>query len=411
MRRTFGAASPRAPHRIVAGLVAAALTSLGAGRAMAAPPAPSSARRVHVLHMAASQPYPYEAIKLTKALESRVSNLPSARLVNANIALFEALDTAKCGTLFVERMLGRGAGRGSPLDAEAGKLIDAACQKKIAAVLSTPPAERYLWGWLYTASDGRPAVSMNLWQKGDASLQVTLPYDPSSPERTAERVVLRLLEAERVGDVKLVAARPLRGQLYVDGVAQGDYTPEHAEMTLVAGEHVFEVRHEGRTRARSASQVVVGKTTEVPLVEQVEAPRALPAAGPGAPAASPAQGKATPAKRAPSVLPWVAGGVGAAGLVGAGVFFALRQNERADLRDACAGSQCLPEQKSAIDRGNRYDAFALASLGVGVAGVGLATYFFLNERAAPTTATRGPRTAVSVSPLRGGANVGLSGEF
>lgn len=378
---------------------------------MAAPPAPPPARRVHVLHMAASQPYPYEAIKLTKALESRVSNLPSARLVNANIALFEALDTAKCGTLFVERMLGRGAGRGSPLDAEAGNLIDAACQKKIAAVLSTPPAERYMWGWLYTASDGRPAVSMNLWQKGASPLHVTLPYDPSSPERTAERVVLRLLEADRVGDVKLVSTRPLRGQLYVDDVAQGDYTPEHAEMTLVAGEHVFEVRQEGRTRARGTSQVVAGKTAEVPLVEQGEAPPARPAVGPGAPAAPPAQVQATPAERAPSILPWVVGGVGAAGLVGAGVFFALRQNERADLRDVCAGSQCLPEEKTAIDRGNRYGAFALASLGVGIAGVGVATYLFLHERTASPTAARGPRTAISVNPLVGGANVGLSGEF
>ncbi|HEU4535386.1 MAG TPA: hypothetical protein VFS00_14760, partial [Polyangiaceae bacterium] len=59
---------------------------LGSGAAGAAPPpADSAVRRVHVLHLAASQPYPYEAIKMTKALESRVAKTPSVRLVNSNL--------------------------------------------------------------------------------------------------------------------------------------------------------------------------------------------------------------------------------------------------------------------------------------------------------------------------------------
>ncbi len=396
---------------MVAPTVALALC-LGGGAAWAAPPAPAPApapavRRVQVLHVAASRPYPYEAIKLTKALESRVAKTPSVRLINANVALLEALEAAKCAPRFVERAFGRGA----PLDAEAGQLVDAACLKKVAAALGPPPSERFLWGWLYDAGGGGVGVTLSLWQRDGTLRQSSLRYDPDAPDEIADRLIVRLFEADRAGEVRLVVAPgvALEGELFVDGEPKGRFGPERNERTLLAGEHAFEVRRGVEVLGRGRGQVYAGSTQSILLEGPAPAPPAAYAPPPAPPPAAPPP---APAPR-DQTLPWVLGGVGLAGLVGAGAFFALWAGQQSDLSDACSGAKRCAGEQDAISRSKLYSALSLASLGVGVgAGAGAYVAWRASSRG-PAVGAAPARGAVwaGVEPLAGGAAAVLRGGF
>ena len=84
-----------------------------------------------------------------------------------------------------------------------------------------------------------------------------------------------------------------------------------------------------------------------------------------------------PAKKHASVLPWVVGGVGVASLAASGVFFGLRQSAKADLDKGCNGNVCPASLKGKEDDGKLFTTLSLVTLGVGVAGLGVATYLFV----------------------------------
>ena len=105
-----------------------------------------------------------------------------------------------------------------------------------------------------------------------------------------------------------------------------------------------------------------------------------------------------------SAWPWVLGGVGVAGLAGAGTFFALRQGVQGDLEKACAEGECPDHRRDDLRRGNLYGTASIVSLGVGVAAsAGLAVYLLTLRRSAPVSG--------AVVPLAGGAAATLSGSF
>ncbi|HEU4407033.1 MAG TPA: hypothetical protein VFS43_17325 [Polyangiaceae bacterium] len=395
--------SGRATRRLGAAFVACALAS-GAGVAAAAPE--PAVRRVHVLHVAASRPYPYEAIKLTKAIEAQIAKTPSVRLINSNLALLEALDAAKCAPRFVERAFGRG----SPLDAEAGQLVEPSCLKKVAGALGPPPSERFLWGWLYDAGGGAVGVTLGLWQRDGTLRQSSLRYDPDAPDEVAERLVLRLLEAERAGEVRLVTSPgvTLEGELFVDGEPKGRFGPQRNERTLLAGEHRFEVRQGGEVRAQGRGQVYAGSTQSVLLEGPApEPPRAAYVPPPPPPPTPP-----PPPPRA-QTLPWVLSGIGLAGFVGAGAFFALWAGQQGDLSDACSGAKRCFDEQDTIYRSKLYSTLAIVSLGVG-AGAGAGAYVAWRSSSsdrAPAGVGRGPAVWAGVEPLGGGAAALVKGRF
>lgn len=389
--------------------VALATFALGSAAGVSAAAPDPAVRRVHVLHVAASRPYPYEAIKLTKAVEAQIAKTPSVRLINSNFALLEALEAAKCAPRFVERAFGRGA----PLDAEAGQLVDPSCLKKVANAMGPPPSERFVWGWLYDAGGGAVGVTLALWQRDGTLRQSSLRYDPDAPDEVAERLVLRLLEAERAGEVRLVTSPgvTLEGDLFVDGEPKGRFGPQRNERTLVAGEHLFEVRQSGEVKAQGRGQVYAGSTQTVRLEGPTpEPPRVAYVPPPPPPPAAP-----PPPPRA-QTLPWVLSGVGLAGFVGAGAFFALWAGQQGDLGDACSGAKRCFDEKDTIYRSKLYSTLSLVSLGVGVgagAGAYVAWRSSSSERAtnAASGASRGPSVWAGVEPLGGGAAATLKGRF
>jgi hypothetical protein len=92
-----------------------------------------------------------------------------------------------------------------------------------------------------------------------------------------------------------------------------------------------------------------------------------------------------------SVVPWIVGGVGVAGLAGAGAFFALRESAKSDLDKTCKDGVCPRSLQGKQDDGKLFTTLSFVSLGVGIAGLGAATYLFLSG-----TGTTKEQAAMSV---------------
>jgi hypothetical protein len=314
---------------------------------------------------------------LTNALRQLVLDGPDFALNTLGGSLVTAALNVKC------KMSGKGI-----LPDESS--FDEKCLAKLGRHIS---ARRFFWGFV-TGREGRPVVRLHFWQEGRGDRVATLPYDDSARERVAARLYAKLVTPERVGDLAVVG--PAEGELVVDGRAEGTYAPG-TELTLIAGEHNLEVRQGPRVVARAHARVVAGAQAAVTL-EAVAAPAV---AAPLAPVNEPPRVTIRPK---PSAWPWVLGGATAAGLAGAGAFWALRAGEASDLSKACADKRCPERDAGAVDRGRTWTALSAASLGVGVAaGAGLAAYL--------VTSRRSPPLAGALVPLPGGAAAALSGSF
>jgi hypothetical protein len=107
---------------------------------------------------------------------------------------------------------------------------------------------------------------------------------------------------------------------------------------------------------------------------------------------------------------FIAGGVGAAGLISFAVFGALGKSQESDLRESCE-PDCSDEEISQVET-----KFLIAdiSLGVGVAGIATGVVLFIlsmpsgDDSAAADDAAR---ISVDVAPARGGGFASLSGRF
>jgi hypothetical protein len=120
-----------------------------------------------------------------------------------------------------------------------------------------------------------------------------------------------------------------------------------------------------------------------------------------------------PAPPPPTAWPWVFGGVGLAGLAGAGVLFALRQGVESELDEACEAF-CPSRERGAIERSNRLGGAALLALSAGVVSLGAGVTLWAFERqGAPSASASAPawRVRASLVPLAGGAGAGLGGRF
>ncbi|MCU0686474.1 MAG: hypothetical protein MUF34_30215 [Polyangiaceae bacterium] len=397
------------------GLIAAFALAF-APAAMAAPPADKTpdkspdkggARDVHVVHVASSSRDAYEALKLTKALEQRVLASRGVRLVNSNKSLLALLDQVKCGQAFTAKSLDKG---GAGLNDRAGEDVDTACLGKVAVPLGAPfdPAERFFWGWVYRDAAAKPMVTLNFWDRAQGERKVSLPL--AEPfDRLADRLIQHLVYPGRVGDVRVASARTLRGELFVGTDSQGRFEGETIELTLPVGAHSFELRQGEKVLARGRGVVLARESRQVEL----EAVEASPVAA--APPTNPVIDAPPPllTKRGPSPWAWVTGGVGVAGLAGAGVLFALRQSAESDLNDQCSSKDNCPETaRDTLDRSNLYGTLAPISLGVGVLGLSASAYFFMRPQPTRTMAAP-PRIRITggAAPLAGGGAAFLFGSF
>ncbi len=377
---------PRPPPAAPASSPAPAAPAAAAAR-------PAAERELYVLHFASLRQDDYQAIRLTKALEQRALASGDQRLINSNQALLVLLERARCGAAFRERAYAGGA---PSLDERAGQGVEAECLEKLAALLGAPggPAPQYLWGYVHRDARGRLYATAHLWRKGEADRRVTLPVDERAPaDALAERLYRHLLDAGRVGDVRLEAPAGVGGEVYVDGRPRGPFRQGH-ELTLDAGERRFELRREGRRVAAARVTVRAGATAVMRFAPDAPAPAAAP-----------------PAHEA-SALPWVLGGVGAAGLVGAVVFQLLRRDAEGDLERRCvAGQWCFPQEQATIDRAESYATVSGVAAGVAAAGLGAAAWLLL-ARPGPAARPAG-RAGVSgaLAPIAGGGGAFILGRF
>jgi hypothetical protein len=194
----------------------------------------------------------------------------------------------------------------------------------------------------------------------------------------------------------------LEGSVLVDGAAGGALG---SAIPLDPGPHVLGVKR-GEEQGELRVLVAEGEKNRVLVVKL--APRGAPTAAisgtpdgranpPGAPAESPPP----PAGRGPS--PWIAGGIGAAGLVAFGVLQVIAQDEYDGLKERCA-PRC---EGGEVDPVRTKVTLSAVALGVGVLGVGtgLALWFALAPDDAPSSSA--PASAImSRSRARRGLSVG-----
>jgi hypothetical protein len=319
---------------------------------------------------------------MVNALRQRVLDGREFALNSFSATLIEAAHEAKCSL----------KGLGRPVAAAHERAFDAACLKRMSARLD---AKNFFWGLLYVEG-GTTLVRLHFWRDG-VDRSATLPYDAAQRDQLADRLYRKLVTPNAVGDVKLTGGPA--GELLVDGKPAGPYV-DGTEITLETGEHLLDVRDGPRVLARGRTRIEPGGRSSATMMPVAEPPPA-PATTTQAPYHDPPPITVRPKA---SAWPWVLGGVGGAGLAGAGVFWGLRQGERSDLHRACDGAVCPKVQRNAIERGDRYTTLTAVSLGIGVAaGAGLAVYLL--------TPRRPPRVSGAVVPLAGGAAAVFGGSF
>lgn len=150
----------------------------------------------------------------------------------------------------------------------------------------------------------------------------------------------------------------------------------------------------GSTRTRTLS-AAAGSTTSVALTSappKVAAPHKVVATPP-----SYSSSTGTGSMR---TLAFVAGGVGAAGLVTFGVFGLLDNSKYGDLQNACPNDVCPAGRQSDANTGRTYQTIANVGLGVGIVGLATGTVlYFLSSKKERTSAST-PRIDVGLRSVR-----------
>jgi hypothetical protein len=232
--------------------------------------------------------------------------------------------------------------------------------------------------------------------------------DVGEPARTA----IESLES-RIPRLRIVRGQGAAGaSIALDSTELGDANIG-SELRRDPGPHRVVAHVNGRQVFESSFRLAEGEKRD--LVVIVAEPRQSSASTPPPPAPSPA----APPPPAPSDSPedrggsrrtlgFVAGGIGAAGLVSAAVFLVLRQNAINELEDSCEGLRCPESAESTIDRGKLYTGLAEGSAVLGVAGLTFGAVLLFG--AAPRKAAR-PSNFALLPDGRGGLGARLTTRF
>lgn len=186
----------------------------------------------------------------------------------------------------------------------------------------------------------------------------------------------------------------------VDGAVVATRLDGHA-IVLDPGSHTIRFERGGRAPEAAGGSGGTGDFAQVTVVlAEGEKLRVVDAV---LPASSVPRRDSTPlvARPGPPAMAWVFGGVAVVGLSSFAYFGLKGRSEVLDLRASCAGS-CDPAD---VDAARRKLLIADVSLGVTLLTGGLATWLFLRERPATTSAW------VDVVPMAGGGVAVLGGRF
>jgi hypothetical protein len=200
-------------------------------------------------------------------------------------------------------------------------------------------------------------------------------------------------------------------RIELDGVELGE-SQIGQPFAVDPGPHTVVAKLGGDRQFQKSAVVKESETAEIVLVAPAGM-GAAPAATPGGTGASGSADVASVQKS--SALPWIVGGVGVAGLAGAGVFYALRASAKSDLDGTCRGDVCPQSLESTQSKGKTYSTLTVVSLGVGVVGIGVATYLFVKGSGGGAKSggeTAGLFVPVDVTALpHGGGAVTVRGRF
>jgi hypothetical protein len=118
-------------------------------------------------------------------------------------------------------------------------------------------------------------------------------------------------------------------------------------------------------------------------------PPAAPAPEPPAPSPPPSSG--------PNLLPWIAGGVGVAGLVVGSITGGVVLAKKSVANDHCQGTACDAEGQRAVDTGRTLGWVSTIAFGLGVVGIGTAIVLFATGGGSNASSS-GARVLVTGAP-------------
>lgn len=230
------------------------------------------------------------------------------------------------------------------------------------------------------------------------------------------------VEEEIARQEKRVATIVVRSQfqgavIKVDG-AEAGRTPLLENLELPAGVHVIAATAQGYRPWEMRLEVAGGdrRNLEIALEPAEPAPRdAKAAARPEltGPAAEKGSAPAADAQARRRIVAYALGGVGAGALVVGSVFGLRAISKRNDSDAECPAGQC---SQAGVDLNNQARTAARVAditIGVGLVGVGVATYLLLTApkvpAASPAVAARGMRLLADVGP--GQAGLALRGAW
>ncbi len=183
------------------------------------------------------------------------------------------------------------------------------------------------------------------------------------------------------------------------------------------GSHVLQVSGDGFKPAEQHFDVAAGGSIDQPITLEVDRSAApLPGAEAAAPVPSttPAPEQASSSGGgAQGALPWVAFGIGAAGLGVGGVAGLLAMGQHSHLSGKCnTATSCPPTEQSDID--SYHTTGAISTIGFVAGGVGVATGAILllaQPKAESGSLAQPRRPRMHVVPVIGFGSIGAAGEF
>lgn len=197
-------------------------------------------------------------------------------------------------------------------------------------------------------------------------------------------VVVATLDGRDVGDV----------HVFLDDVEVAEEL-EGKPIALDPGKHRLRVERDGSPPVEREVIAKLGQQNQAVPVEL------------GAPSSGGRPGDSSADAPPNHTLAYVLGGVGLVGL-GAFAFFGLQgKNEYDRLKEECS-PRCDASRSDSVRRDL---LIADISLGVGLVGLGAATYLFVTAPSATKPRASAPPTRVSLSPLSGGGFLAVSGSL
>lgn len=182
------------------------------------------------------------------------------------------------------------------------------------------------------------------------------------------------------------------------------------------GEHALITYVEGGPTKEQKITIKEGETKKVELTVDTGAAKTT---GTPPPSTPPAAGTASATTSTPSAPPpssrktigFVAGGIGAAALIGGGVAGILSMSKKKTVDDECTGKSCTPAGKEAADSGKTLATVSTVGVAVGVVGIAAGVYLIVSAPKAEAAA-RSRFIAPTVAPLAGGGGLlGAVGQF